>query len=221
MRVQLVGKQTVVVSGLTVTPATLGIWRAALEQAGDALQAEIADAFSASRTAGGQLRRNSPEYDKAKVRQGYDPRRGHRTNTLQSLLRPGSSQLYTVTGPFKNGNARITFRETLLHGMVPYAEYYEAAKVRGAILDLAKAWLKSAEAVLRAAERAAAQIASKATEAAAVLARRGAAGARPQFIRPGLGLTQGLAGQLGRQLTQGLSVAQRRALERAINKATR
>lgn len=222
MRVQLIGRQTIAITGMTVTPATLALWRTALTQAGDAVQSEIANAFAAERTAGGRLRRNSPEYDAAKVKGGFDPRKGHRTNTLQSLLRPQAATLYTVAGPFNKGTARITFRDSLLQSIVPYAEFYEAQKVNGAILDVAKSWLKDAERILRATEAMAQRITNKATQAAAVLARRGAAGARPSFfIRPGLGLTQGLAGQLGRQLTAGLSAIQRRALERAINRATR
>lgn len=226
MNITLSGPFTVVISGLAVEGLTRTRWTAALVKAGETLQDKIADAFAAQRTAAGQLVRNSPEYTAAKARQGYDTRRGHRTNTLQSLLRSSASTLFTVTGPFKNGTARITFRESALHAIVPYAEYYEEAKVRGAgILQIARAWLKFIEPMIAAVQAAAlkALADAKAKQAAAAIARQRAAvfGGRPATIRPALGLTQGLATGIGRQVLQGASPAQRAKLQAALKVALR
>lgn len=213
MNVTLPNPFTVVITGLATSGLPLAQWEAVLNNAGELLQAKIADTFSAQRTAAGPLRRNDPKYTADKIKHGLDPRRGHRTNTLQSLLRPGASKLFTVRGPFKNGRAEIKFRENLLHSMVPYAEYYEAAKVLGAgILQIARTWLVLIRPMLQQANA----LAERVTKAeSAVALRRGAVfAARPTFIRPALGLTRAVSTDISKSLTQGLTKSQLRRIAR-------
>lgn len=213
-RFTLVGPFTVLISGLATDGLPRARWHEALKQMGDALQDQIADSFSKQRVAGSnQLAPNDPEYTARKARQGYDTRRGHRTNTLQSMLRSSASTLFTIQGPFKNGNARIIFKESLLHAIVPYAEYYEAAKVRRAgILALAKSWLNKTKRPVDVAQR----LARHVLDADESVKRRKAAvfAGRPSFIRPARGLTQSFATSISRQVTAGLTRAQLQRISR-------
>lgn len=214
IRYSLVGPFTVLIQGLATEGMPRGKWRDALSLMGEALQDEIADSFSKERVAGSsQLAQNDPEYTARKARQGYDTRRGHRTNTLQSMLRSSASTLFVIQGPFKNGNARIIFKESLLHALVPYAEYYEAAKVRRAgILALAKSWLARTKQPVDVVQR----LAVKALEAERSIQRQKAAAfaGRPSFIRPARGLTQAVTLRIGRQATAGLTRAQMQRISR-------
>lgn len=214
LRFTVVGPFTVLIQGLATDGLPRARWRDALAAMGDALQDEIANSFAKERVAGSsQLKTNDPEYTALKARQGYDTRRGHRTNTLQSMLRSSASTLYTIQGPFKNGNARIIFKESLLHSIVPYAEYYEEKKVRRAgILEIARSWPKKHRAPVEFAHR----LALRALAAdVSITTRRAAVFAGPRFIRPG-GLTQREVARMSRQAVAGLTPAQRRKIERMI-----
>lgn len=214
VRFSLVGPFTVLITGLATEGLPRARWHEALSMMGEALQGEIADSFSRERVAGSsQLGKNDPDYTARKAKQGYDTRRGHRTNTLQSMLRPSASTLFVIQGPFKNGNARIIFRESLLHSIVPYAEYYEAAKVkRAGILELARAWLAKTKQPVDVVQG----LAVKVLEAERAVAVRKAAvfAGRPAFIRPARGLTAAVAGAIGRQATAGLTRAQLQRIAR-------
>lgn len=212
LRYSLVGPFTVLISGLATSGMPRTRWVEALTIMGEALQDEIADSFSSERVAGSsQLLRNDPDYTARKAKQGYDTRRGHRTNTLQSMLRSSVSTLFVIQGPFKNGNARIIFRESLLHSLVPYAEYYEEKKVRRAgILELAKSWLARTKQPVDIAQR----LALKALEAAeAVAVRKAAVFAGPRYIRV-RGLTQRDVAGISRQATAGLTRSQLQRIAR-------
>ena len=186
--VRLVGPFTVAISGLAYGGLPVATWRKVLNAMGVSLQQEIANAFSKQRTAAGWLVANKPSYTAQKARQGYDTRRGHRTNTLQSLLRPEATKLFVVRGPYKNGNARIIFRENLLHSVVGYSKYYEENKVRGAgILQLSMRWVREYANLVHGAN-----IAAEAAQGASisVAGRRAAPFAgRPARIKPTMGLT--------------------------------
>lgn len=214
IKYSLTGPFTVLISGLATDGLPLSKWRDALTLMGEALQGEIADSFSNERVAGSsQLGRNDPDYTARKIKQGYDERRGHRTNTLQSMLRPSASTLFVIQGPFKNGNARIIFKESLLHAIVPYAEYYEEKKVRRAgILELAKSWLAKTKQPVDVVQR----LAERALEAERNVKRTKAAvfAGRPAFIRPTRGLTQAATAAIGRQVTAGLTRAQLQRISR-------
>lgn len=128
--------------GLTIGNIT--DWKALLNsRVGPALQGLIADSFAKQRVAGSsQLKQNQPEYTAWKIRKNFDHRRGHKTNLLQSMLRPHASKLFRVTGPSANGVARVVFYEAALHAIVPYSVYYEEMKVQAAgILQLTAAWV--------------------------------------------------------------------------------
>lgn len=173
------------VSGMDQTVIGRAQWRAALEEMGRNLQERIANTFAAQRTAAGALIANDPAYTAAKIRQGYDPRRGHRTNLLQSLLRSAASQLFVVIGPDRHGNGRIIMQEGRLQGLVRYAEYYAEKKVRGAgILEIAASWVKAASAPLLI------------LEAEARTLTRAALAGRAPTIRASLGLTQRFASRI-------------------------
>ncbi len=199
-KVSLVGDFTILITGLATDGLPRAQWLAVLDNVGEALQSKIANTFSAQRTAKGALRRNSPRYNAYKATHGFDPRKGHKTNTLQSMLRPTASKLFRIQGPFKNGTARITFSENLLHGIVPHAEYYEEAKVQGGnILALARTWVLAARGPIDTAQA----LALKVREADTAVARGKAAvfKGRPAFIKPAVGLSQ----KFTRNLTKGLS----------------
>ncbi len=141
----LEGAFTMRVTGLKLGDAAR--WKTLFQtRVGPFLQDKIANSFARERVAGSsQLKTNKPEDTAGKIRRGEDPRRGHKTNTLQSMLRPGATTLYVTTGPGPQGTLRLTFQEARLHSVVPYAVYYEAAKVRAAgILALARAWIAEA-----------------------------------------------------------------------------
>lgn len=209
LRLRKSGPFTVMVSGMDTTVVGRAAWRNALMLVGRNIQDRIANSFAAQRTAGGQLRPNDPRYTAAKIRQGYDPRKGHRTNMLQSMLRPQASVLYVVIGPDRNGNGRIIMQEGRLQGLVPYAEYYADAKVQGAgILQVAQSWLQAVSAPLRVLEAEAAVAARQAAPFAGRAAR----------ILPALGITGRVAGSLARQATAGLSRSQAARLARLIGR---
>lgn len=213
VRFSLVGPFTVLITGLATEGLPRARWHEALSMMGEALQGEIADSFSRERVAGSsQLGKNDPDYTARKAKQGYDARRGHRTNTLQSMLRPSASTLFVIQGPFKNGNARIIFKESLLHSLVPYAEYYEEKKVRRAgILVLAKSWLAKTKQPVDVAQR----LALRALEASeAIAVRKAAVFAGPRFLSPGRGLTQAAVANISRQATAGLTRAQLQRISR-------
>lgn len=209
IRYQLVGPFTVLITGAATAGAPRGVWTSALRGMGSLLQGKIADSFASERVAGSsQLGRNTPEYNAYKARAGFDTRRGHKTNFLQSMLRPGASELFTVSGPTKDGRATIKFHERRLHSIVPYAQYYEIAKVRRAgILELANVWLKQTRTPVDNVQMTAvATVAEKAVKARAaaprVLAR----------IRPALGLTH----KVGMRISTGAGTAAQRAAERFL-----
>lgn len=156
IRATLIGSFIVSVTGFDMEAGGKQFWRTALQEYGQALQEKIADSFANERVAGSSaLAPNSPEYNARKAREGMDTRRGHRTNFLQSVLDGAPLfQVGAVTGNKKGtGTARIQFMENWLHSRVPYAEYYEAAKVRRAgILALARSWLNETVGVLNAIE---------------------------------------------------------------------
>lgn len=215
-RIALAGPFTVILTGLETDGLTRPQWVAALTAMGRELQGEIANSFAREKVAGSSsLESNDPKYDARKARQGFDTRRGHRTNLLQSMLRPQASQLFTVTGPSKDGRAVITFKESKLHAIVPYAEYYEEMKVRReGILVLAVTWLRRTRQAVDAAQVQA--LAAKAEKA--IKARVGAAkvvAGRARFIRPAAGLTQGVAGRVAGLVPNGAA----RAAERFLRKS--
>lgn len=153
---KLIGNFVVSITGLDMEAAGKAEWRAALTEYGNGLQERIAESFAGERVAGSsQLKTNTPEYNRRKLAEGYDSRRGHRTNFLQGAL--DGAPLFQVSAVTVNGrgfgSARITFQESKLHSRVPYAEYYEESKVRRAgILALAKSWLADGVIGLRAVE---------------------------------------------------------------------
>lgn len=210
----LVGPFAVLVSGLSTAGLPRARWVEALTVMGEALQDEIADSFAKERVAGSsQLKRNDPSYTARKIKQGYDARRGHRTNTLQSLLRSSASTLFVIQGPYKNGNARIIFKEARLHSIVPYAEYYEEKKVtRAGILEIARSWLKRTKASVDTAQ----VLADRVLKAEKSVALKSAAvfAGRPAFIRPSRGLTQATTAAISRQATAGLTRSQLQRIAR-------
>ena len=214
MNITKLGPFTILISGIEIAGLTRSEWRKAIGVMADRIQGEIAKSFNKERVAGSsQLRTNSPEYTARKVRQGYSPKRGHRTNTLQSVLDPKASTLYTISGPYKNGNARIIFKESLLHALVPYAEYYEEKKVRRAgILEITRTWALKHRGPVDVAQR----LAKKALEAAeAIAVRRGAVFAGPRPIRARR-INARDFGSISRQARAGLTPAQLRKIERLI-----
>lgn len=233
--ITVTGDFTVMIRGLAVAGVPRAEWIKALNVMGEAVQQKIADAFSKQRTASSPLRFNKPEYTAQKAKDGYDTRRGHRTNTLQSMLRPVASKLFVVYGPFKGGTARIVFREALLHGVVPYAEYYEAAKVVGGhILKVAKVWAQAVRAPIDAIQSIALQnigataaggrlkILADRAEAAIALKRAASFAGLPARIRPTQGLTQRFTRGIAQEAQRmGLNRSQLAALDRKIESASR
>lgn len=123
------------------------------------LQRRIAKSFARQRVAGvSALLPNTPEYNARKAAEGFDPRRGHRTNNLQRIL-DSNTRLYMVRAMTQGGGklaARVTMEETMLYSLVPYAEYYAEAKVsRAGILALAASWVTEEAAKLNAKQEAA------------------------------------------------------------------
>ncbi len=148
--VKLVDDFTVQVTGIKVDEfATKADWRAAARKMAKSLQERVAISFAKERVAGtSSLLKNTPEYDKRKAAEGYDTRRGHRTNYLQSVL--DSKELFRVSAVGKGGQLKITMMESLLYGHVEYAEFYEDKKVqRDGILSLAASWVEQDAVYLR------------------------------------------------------------------------
>lgn len=141
IRARLIGNYRVALSGLPEDVRKRDLDKA-LTRYGRALQDRIAQSFANEKVAGtSSLGANTKAYNAAKARQGYDPRRGHRTNNLQRVL--DGTQLFVVLLD-DGGKADVTFSESLLHSAVPYSEYYEDAKVRqDGILVLAKSWVQA------------------------------------------------------------------------------
>lgn len=141
----LMGDFTALFTGLDVRYMTEAEWNRELGKAGRNLQSRVARSFAGERVAGSsQLKANDPAYTARKVRQGYDRRRGHRTNNLQRVL--NTARLFMVRTQRQDANtmaARITMEEGMLRNLVPYAEYYEEKKVsRAGILALAASWVR-------------------------------------------------------------------------------
>lgn len=198
--VSLVGDFTMLITGLATDGLPIVQWHYALNQIGEALQSKIANTFAAQRTAKGTLLRNSRAYTAWKISHGYDARKGHKTRALQTMLDPRASKLFYIQGPFKNGTARIVFSESRLHGIVPYAEYYEEAKVQGGnILALARTWVLAARGPIDQAQALALKVreADKGVQVGKAAVFKG----RPAFIKPAVGLSQ----KFTRNLTKGLS----------------
>lgn len=134
-------------------------WQRLVGVAARNLQRRIAKSFARQRVAGtSALLANTPEYNARKAAQGFDPRRGHRTNNLQRVL-DSNTRLYMVR-IITEGNGKmsawVTMEERMLHSLVPYAEYYEEAKVtRAGILALAASWVKEEAVKLNAKQEAA------------------------------------------------------------------
>lgn len=210
----------VMLDGVDLTLASRAQWQRHIDQFAGLLQDDIYNEYAAERVAGRRLKRNDPDYDAGKAKQGYDTRRGHRENHIQRAL--GGSRLYTIS--FSGGRAFVTFSESRLQSRAPHAEYYAESKVQGGrILAFSRKQMNSVSGVLVGwvrgleAKRRKAATANKAKTAAALRAagtgltrtqaatvraltsqfeaqadfRRNAPFAgRPQQIRPGLGLTQ-------------------------------
>lgn len=209
VRLRKSGPFTVLISGMDTTVIPREVWRTAIGRTAALLQDRVANTFAAQRTAAGALIANSPSYTAAKIRQGYDPRRGHRTNLLQSALRSVASQLYVVIGPDKFGNGRIIMQEGRLNAIVPHSEYYAEKKVRGAgILEIAHSWLAAAAAPLRIIE----------AEASLALRRAAPFAGRAARIVPAFGITGRVAASIARQARAGLTGAQNRQLDRLLRR---
>lgn len=147
-RVVLRKPNQVEIVGVDTLHASRAQWQAAIDDFATDLQAAIAEMFGKQRVAGRWLRPNTPEYDARKRRQGYDPRRGHRTNALQRALE--SRRLYTISFS-GNGRVFVTFLESRLQQRIPYAEYYADAKtLGGAILQASKRMVDQAAKGLKA-----------------------------------------------------------------------
>lgn len=153
VRLTLVGQTRVKVDGIASSPIPASVWKRRLEKSGFDLQGKVADSFAAQKVAGSRaLKRNTSfvgktPYDAWKVKQGFDGRRGHKTRFLQNTL--NTATLYYVR--VYKVSAEIVMTEARLHATVPYAEYYEEAKVQGGqILALARSWVAAEEAKLRA-----------------------------------------------------------------------
>lgn len=206
--------------GVDFTVASRAQWQHQFDLFGALLQDEIYNEFAAQRVAGKQLRANTPEYNQQKAMQGYDTRKGHRTNELQAAL--AGSRLFVVT--FNPGRAFLTFSENRLISRAAQAEYYADAKVHGGrILAVSAAMVKRASGRLlawaRTQEAKAARMRKADAAKSAALLRAGGSGlpasvasrvrnltaqfeaqaalkksapfaGRSPFIRPGLGLTQ-------------------------------
>lgn len=155
VRGTLIGEFTVLLTGLDLRALTFPEWQRNVGVMARNLQNRVARSFAAQKTAGrSSLIANSPEYTARKIKQGLDPRRGHRTNMLQTALSTAKLTMVTLTmqGP-NEAAARIIMEEQVLHAMVPHSVYYEEMKVRTAgILSLAASWVREESNKLRARE---------------------------------------------------------------------
>jgi hypothetical protein len=118
-------RQVIEVSGLTAPRAQASV---ALLSGAWMVQGDIARLFEGARTALGPLLPNDPEYNVRKILDGFDPRRGHRSGQLQSVMY--DVQAFRISA-IRGGRAKITFSDNAIEGAVEYAEYFIAAKVRG------------------------------------------------------------------------------------------
>lgn len=233
---------TVTVRGINLKLANRATWRKVLDKVGKDLQRRVAESFAREKVAGTRaLRRNSPEWNRYKRRKGLDPRRGHATNRLQRTLE--GPRLYTIGAINPQGVCVIRMREDWLRSRVPYAEYYEDAKVSGgAILALADAWVKENQLAVREFEALQIEAAAKAATTGATAARlkmladkaerdiaarvafaRNAPfneAVRPRYIKPTAGLSQKLMRQIGKQ-ANALAGNRLSLLERRIEAASR
>lgn len=174
------------VSGMDTKAISKQAWRKELDNAGAILQAYVAASFAGEKTEGRKwLKKNTTEYDAYKVAHNFDYRRGHKTGYLQSVLN-SATRLYTVSAIYE-GRAVITMREDWLRSRVPYAGYYEAAKVRSeGILALNGAWADAIRAGLEALASLAAQRAANRQPGANTLVNAPAANkAYAQILRAG------------------------------------
>lgn len=141
-------RNQVEIVGINFNHAARTRWRSEIDDFGRMLQALIAREFSEERVAGQALRPNQPSYTAWKAREGFDPRKGHKTNALQRALSAGRLYNITFSG---GGRVFVTFIENRLFARIPYAEYYAAAKVRhGKILAVSKRMVDDASKALMA-----------------------------------------------------------------------
>jgi hypothetical protein len=210
----------VVIEGVDYSIASRAQWQRQIDLFASLLQDEIYNSYAAEIVAGRKLRRNDPDYDKRKIEQGYDARRGHREGRIQSAL--AGSRLYVTS--LVTGRAIVTFVESRLISRAPHAEPYAERKVTGGrILAFTrkqvvaagraftiwargkerqaatqrKADAKKTAALLRASgQNLPLKVARRvrdltaAFETRAEFARNAPFAGRQPFIRPGLGLTQ-------------------------------
>ena len=116
-------------------------WQRIIDKFAKDLQSDIGDEFGREKVAGRHLLRNKPEYTAAKIRQGYDRRKGHRTNALQRAL--AGNKLYNIA--FSGSRVFVTFIEQRLISRIHYAEYYADKKTQGgAILQVSKRMVDTA-----------------------------------------------------------------------------
>lgn len=155
VRGTLIGEFTVLLTGLDLRAMTFPEWQRNVGIMARNLQNRVARSFAAQKTAGrSSLIANDPNYTAGKIRRGEDPRRGHKTNQLQTALNTAKLTMVTVTmqGP-NEAAARIIMEEPVLHAMVPHSVYYEEMKVRTqGILSLASLWVREESNKLRARE---------------------------------------------------------------------
>lgn len=141
----LIGEFTALFTGLDVTAIPFAEWQRQMGIVARNLQRRVAKSFAAQKTAGrAQLKTNSPKYTADKIKEGLDPRRGHRTNMLQQALNTAKLTMVTLTMQGDGeAAARIVMEEPVLHAMVPHSVYYEDNKVRtDGILSLAASWVR-------------------------------------------------------------------------------
>lgn len=244
--VRKLSNTSVAISGINVTLAGKAAWRKVFDRIGRKLQERVAESFERQTVAGSRrLRPNTPEWDAYKRKKGYDPRRGHMTGRLQRALH-SKQRLYSVSAITPQGTCIIRMREDWLRSRVPYAEYYEQAKVQGgAILAIAKRWVEiEGRLAIEFGEQVAAQMARAALGGAALNARlrmladkaeREIAAklefarrapfneaVRPRPIRTTSGLTQKLMMQISKQAEKTAREANRMpTLEKRIEAAAR
>lgn len=143
--VRRINDYTVSITGFD--PDKVGAMKARAAEIAEELQGRMAALFEEELTYKGALKANTDPYTEAKISQGYDPRRGHRTGALQEAL--DTETLWRVTG--NKNEVRIVFEEEALYGAVDYATYYAEAKVRGnRILGVKAAWIAGIAAELNA-----------------------------------------------------------------------
>jgi hypothetical protein len=120
--VRLEGPSRIVIEGVSGVRGVGDVIRREL----DKIQAAIAEAFETEFAYGGALKKNTPEYERRKVAEGYDPRRGHRTGELQDALNDVKSWQLRRVG---TGYHAIINDDKVIQ-TVWHAEYYIESKTR-------------------------------------------------------------------------------------------